>query len=286
MWLLINPFVLADHQGVSRELSLHPVHLTPDKEGNLPPSALVPFCSYQGDSSNLGNQRPELGNLTMCDKFEPTVLEGQLCYSLDVAKLGRKPTRPGREQGLFLLLDPKPYHWNYNERARESKTKENSFKLLVHSLAQFTTFGPGSYGMTSLKRMTHTKSFEQLPETQKKCIAHNRETCQTQKYLEQVEKECRCVPWDLANEQTRNKVGGNFKVIYFISLSHLFQEISFCGPEKKDCVISQFLNNKSCRVPCDGLYADIDGLYADIDSLKEDLGSLKQDLVKGRVSKK
>ena len=180
----------------------------------MPPSALVPFCSYQGDSSILGHQRPELGNLTMCDKFEPTVLEGQLCYSLDVAKLGRKPTRPGKEHGLFLLLDPKPYHLNSNERTIGSKTKDNSVKLFVHSLAQFTTFGPGSYGMTTLKRMTHTKSFEQLPEHQKKCLAHNREKCQTQMYLEQVEKECKCIPWALANEQTKNRVGDNFKLTF------------------------------------------------------------------------
>ena len=73
-----------------RELSLHPVHLTPDKEGNLPPSALVPFCSYQRNSSLLGQERPELDNLTICDKFKTTILDGQLCYSLDIAKLDEK----------------------------------------------------------------------------------------------------------------------------------------------------------------------------------------------------
>ena len=71
-------------------LSLHPIHLIPDKKGQLPPSALVPFCSYQGESNMLGQKRPELDNLTICDKFEPTILEGQLCYSIDVAKLGKR----------------------------------------------------------------------------------------------------------------------------------------------------------------------------------------------------
>ena len=36
-----------------RALSLHPVHLTRDLQGNLPPSALVPFCFYQGDFTNM-----------------------------------------------------------------------------------------------------------------------------------------------------------------------------------------------------------------------------------------
>ena len=71
--------------------------------------------------------------------------------------------------------------------------------------------------------------------------------------------------------------------MFFPQNDPLLQEMSFCGPEKKDCVTGQFLNNKSCLVPCDGLYADIDGLYADIDSLKEDLGLLRQDLVKGTI---
>ena len=123
---------------------------------------------------------------------------------------------PGKEYGLFLLLDPKPYHLNSNERTRGSKTKDNSFKLFVHSLAQFTTFGPGSYGMTTLKRMTHTKSFDQLPEHQKKCLAHNREICQTQMYLDQVEKKCKCVPWALAITQRKSKVSSNLKVTFFL----------------------------------------------------------------------
>ena len=44
------------HAGIReglRELSLHPVHLIRDLQGNLPPSALVPFCFYQGDFTNM-----------------------------------------------------------------------------------------------------------------------------------------------------------------------------------------------------------------------------------------
>merc|ERR1711952_96065 len=82
---------ITDGVNFSNELALHPVHLTPDKEGNLPPSALVPFCSYQGESNHLGRDIvTETDNMTVCDKFQPTILEGQLCYTLDVAKLGNK----------------------------------------------------------------------------------------------------------------------------------------------------------------------------------------------------
>ena len=49
----------------------------------------------------LGQKRPELDNLTVCDKFEPTILEGQLCYSIDVAKLEKRQTEEGKSKGLF-----------------------------------------------------------------------------------------------------------------------------------------------------------------------------------------
>ena len=197
-------YSFADHQGVTPDLSLHPVHLTPDKEGSLPPSALIPFCSYQGDSSLIGHKLHELGNVTTCDKFEPTILEGQRCYSLDVGRLKRKPSRPGKKNGLFLLLDSTPYH--LNDAQKGNKEEEYSIKVFVHSLAQYSTFGPGSYGMSALKKMTGTESFEKLPDHQKKCLVHNREECQTQKYLEQVERECECIPWVLGSGQKKIQV--------------------------------------------------------------------------------
>ena len=32
---------------------------------------------------------------------------------------------------------------------------------------------------------------------------------------------------------------------------------TFCGPERESCVANQTLKDKSCLVPCSGLYADI-----------------------------
>ena len=196
--------MISDVNGVSRELSLHPVHLTPDKEGNLPPSALVPFCSYQGNSNLLGQK---LKNATFCDKFKPTILEGQLCYSLDVAKFERKPTKAGKRNGLFLLLDSNPYQVNSNEKKVETERNyHETFKIYIHTLALHTAFGPGTYGMHALKSMTGTESFEELPESQKKCRVHNREKCHTEKFLDLVKRNCSCIPWPLANKDSKEKV--------------------------------------------------------------------------------
>ena len=195
--------ILAGVLNVSRELFLHPVHLKPDTDGNLPPSALVPFCSYQEDLSLLGEERQELQNMTLCDKFEPTRLEGQLCYSLNVAKFERKDTKLGKRSGLFLLLDPNPYPMEPKDgRVKTARNDQESFKVYIHTLAPHTTFQPAAYAMHTLKKMTGKTSFYQMQDNQKECQVHSREKCQTEMFLKHVKTNCSCVPWALTTENS------------------------------------------------------------------------------------
>ena len=117
--------------------------------------------------------------------------------------MGREhPTKSGKPKGLFLLLDANPYQLGQaNYDVGGSNQGDQNFKVFIHTLAQYTTFGPGSYGMSTLKKMTGTSSFKHLPDNQEKCQVHNREECQTEKYLEQFRNECRCVPWALGTDQ-------------------------------------------------------------------------------------
>ena len=202
----------------------------------------------------LGQERPELDNLTVCDKFKPIILESQLCYSLDVSKYTNQPTKMGKKHGLFLLVDPTLYQTNSNERNVEAELNvQDSFKVYIHTLAQHAEYGPGAYAMYTLKSMAGTKSFEQLPESQKKCRVHNREKCQTNKFLEQVKHNCSCVPWSLQNEGSKEKV-----IFYLYRSTHFsFLQQAFCGPEEETCVARQTLKDNTCLVPCTGLYADV-----------------------------
>ena len=207
---LLKTFI-PDAKNVSKELSLHPVHLTPDKEGNLPPSALIPFCSYQGE--NIGRELPELDNIAVCDKFQPTIFDGQLCYTLGSALLKGNLTKQGKSAGLFLLIDPRPYDLEQKEKKTGGIIEGGqNFKVYINTLAQYSTFGPGSYAMTALKKMTGTSSFKQLPEHQRNCLVHEREECQTDKYLDQVQQECKCMPWALQNHQVTMTYVENRKV--------------------------------------------------------------------------
>ena len=150
-------------------------------------------------------------------------------------------------------MDPNPYQLYASDNdIRGSNTREKSFKVSIHTLAQYFTFGPGSYGMSTLKKMTGTERFNQLPDHQKKCLVHNKEECQTQNYLNQVLRECNCIPWPLGTDLDKNQV----KIVPIFS--PFSQEFTFCGPEKETCVGNQTLEHKSCLVPCTGLYADIE----------------------------
>ena len=108
--------------------------------------------------------------------------------------------------------------------------------------------------MSTLKSMTGTENFKQLPIDQKKCVVHNREECHTKKYLDQVQRECNCTPWPLqtVHDQGKHQVKKQIdEMILFV------QVFTSCGPEKERCVQIQTLKDESCRISCAGLYADI-----------------------------
>ena len=87
-------------------VSNHPVHII-DEEGNLSPSSFIPFCSF-GDNQFFNNQSDynhELG-MPACDKFSPTMLDGRLCYRLNMTAFGEDIlTQSGRGAGINFLMD-------------------------------------------------------------------------------------------------------------------------------------------------------------------------------------
>ena len=83
-----------------QQISNHPVHLI-DSEGNLSPTALIPFCEFGGSMSSLGVKIKEF-DVPICTSFEPVIFKKQLCYQIDVNKY-RKGIK--KEAGLALLVD-------------------------------------------------------------------------------------------------------------------------------------------------------------------------------------
>ena len=188
----------------------------------------------------------------------------------------KKESKAGKPDGLVLLLDPNPYSYKVN--MGDQSYEQRQLKVYVHTLAQYTAYGPGTYALSSLKRMTGTESFRELPDNQKRCRVHSREDCQTKNFLDQVWNKCQCVPWALVDGTSLSKVGNT---------SSFFQQEPNvqCGPESEGCVANQTLKDESCLVPCSGLYADIaDDLHYQLNRqyMADLVKDLEQSMSKGK----
>ena len=96
-------------------VSNHPVHII-DDNGNLSPTALIPFCDFGANMSLMGT-KIDAFDFPVCNSFQPRILNDQLCYEVDPNEY-----RTGAEEelhlGLALLID-------YNEeRHLDVSTKE------------------------------------------------------------------------------------------------------------------------------------------------------------------
>ena len=93
---------LFQHSGAEWDQISHPPHII-DQSNQISDSAFIPFCLYQ--SKFLANpDEPTLVehmSFPVCTLFKPTLLQGQLCYKLDL----KKESRQGKKNELLLLLD-------------------------------------------------------------------------------------------------------------------------------------------------------------------------------------
>ena len=141
----------------------------------------------------------EVDGLVACDQFQPTVLEGQRCYSMDLGKEDVGKSKPGIKNGLLLILDVQEQNLGDNTEA----------KIYLHTLRPFTALGNGSNAMVSLKKMSGTNGFLGLPDGIKKCQVQSFESCNTREYLKNVHQTCNCTLWALesSTKVTQNKFG-------------------------------------------------------------------------------
>ena len=179
---------MSDLIDATPDVSLYPPHLV-DSQGRNLPAALIPFCSYQGDSTSIGRSVENL-SFKVCDKFQPTVLSGQLCYSIDVGNFTKARPKAGKAAGLTLLLD----HANQNNR-----NVVDPFKIILGTLDGFSDSLDGSYRMATVKKMVGTRSFMALSDRDKKCQKEAYQSCHIRRFLDRIKRKYSCVPWALAH---------------------------------------------------------------------------------------
>ena len=82
----------------------HPAHIVRE-DGDLSLSAFIPFCQFGDDMSVMGTQIPEFSQ-PVCSGFEKTVVEGEVCYQVDVNKYrDGLDWRESMQFGLGFLID-------------------------------------------------------------------------------------------------------------------------------------------------------------------------------------
>ena len=108
----------------------HPVHII-DKEGNLSPSALIPFCEFAGNMSTMGVEIEHF-DVPVCNSFQAKVLNDQLCYEVDPNKYTYKDYLTANEfkqaikQGLTLYID--------TNDDRQTKSENSDFMIYIDTL--------------------------------------------------------------------------------------------------------------------------------------------------------
>ena len=234
-----------------------------DKPGELSPSAFVPFCAF--GTELLG---PTVQNMStpVCNIFDPTVVEGRLCYQTNVEKLTTQHDSHGKKSGLILFIDTnKEKSIKISKRqkaARKSSLKrigigndlsssENQVSIHIETLARFKGYGPGRYVMTSMKQMSGTDGFLAWPEEKRKCSLENDEKCRMKVFREMVN-HCGCLPFQLVpaangpSKQVTIPINAQFESNFFLQI---------CSPAGLDCF--QNFTSSTCKVACQGLYADV-----------------------------
>ena len=87
-----------------RILSSHPPHLK-GPNGTILPFAFIPFCAFATDMSVTG-EKLDILSYPVCNKFKPSILDGDLCYTLDTSALVEKAqTGFGKDNGIMIILD-------------------------------------------------------------------------------------------------------------------------------------------------------------------------------------
>ena len=182
--------------GTKREVILHPPHLM-DSDGTLMPGAFIPICAYQGNL--LGVTSPEL-NFTACDLFEPTLVQNQLCYSLNLTKTKNWTTKENNGNALILVIDQEASMTLEREGEESIDHDSGSFgKLFIDTLSHFHDVRSGTYVLSSLKQLMGTTQFLELTDKEKECQIEPFEECQRRNLLKKITQQCHCVPWLMSN---------------------------------------------------------------------------------------
>ena len=79
-------------------------------------------------------------------------------------------------------------------------------KIYIHTMGRYAGSGPGRFAMKSLKLMSVSENFLDLPQETRVCQVEVREHCQVRTFLERGLRDCGCVPWEFSGTVTNQVI--------------------------------------------------------------------------------
>ena len=76
-----------------------------DEDNNLSPSSFIPFCELGGNMTSMGVKSDHI-ELPICNSFQATILNDQLCYEVDLERFKNKNNiEKDLKLGLVFVMD-------------------------------------------------------------------------------------------------------------------------------------------------------------------------------------
>ena len=99
-----------------QKMTNHPVHIQ-EKDGQISPTALIPFCEFGGNMSVMGIKIDHF-DVPVCNSFRPKIMMDQLCYTVDPNEYKHKIDLNG-ELSLSLFI-----HYNEDRQMEDINSNE------------------------------------------------------------------------------------------------------------------------------------------------------------------
>ena len=193
-------------------VSNHPVHMTADAS-----SSFIPFCAFDGELDRYGT-RSENFSVPFCNSFSPTIMEGQLCYALNISKIGLV------KEALFFIDTnlERSVHTSQQDSKKAATLglkqglggKKQLAKIHIDTLEPFTSETFASYALTSLKKMTSTQNFEEMSDKDKGCRMEARAECERNILVQKITEMCKCVPFSLLEAWPNSSYNSQVRSLY------------------------------------------------------------------------
>ena len=99
-----------------------------DRNNELYPTALIPFCEFGGNMSVMGVKIDNF-DVPVCTSFRPKIIRDQLCYTVDPNEYKNKIDLKG-ELSLSLYI-----HYN-EDRQMEDTNNTEQHSIIVNTIGK------------------------------------------------------------------------------------------------------------------------------------------------------